>query len=46
MCPSIDEVQIKQTRGHFEVSVHAEIFCSTDSSIKAANGLHEAYGMY
>lgn len=48
MCPLIDEVQIKQTRGHFEVYVNGEFFCSTDSyieAIEAVNELYEAYGL-
>ena len=45
MCPSIDEVQIKQTRGHIEAYVNGEFFCSTDSYIEAVNELYEAYGL-
>lgn len=45
MHPSIDEVQIKQTRGYFEVYVNGEFFCSTDSYIEVVNELYEAYGL-
>ena len=45
MHPSIAEVQIKQTRGHFEVYVNGEFFCTTDSCIEAVNELYEAYGI-
>ena len=43
MNQSISEVQIKQTRGYFEVYVNGEFFCSTDSYIEAMNELYEAY---
>ena len=45
MHQSISEVQIKQTRGHFEVYVNGEFFCTTDSYTEAVNELYEAYGI-
>ena len=45
MHPSISEVQIKQTRGYFEVYVNGEFFCTTDSYTEAVNELREAYGL-
>lgn len=45
MHPSIAEVQIKHTRGHFEVYVNGEFFCTTDSYTEAVNELYEAYGL-
>lgn len=45
MHPSIDEIQIKQIRGYFEVYVNGEFFCSTDSYIEAVTELYEAYGL-
>ena len=36
-------VQIKQTRGHWEVYIDDVFFCSTDSYTEAVN---ELYGIY
>lgn len=41
--PNIHNVQIKQTRGHWEVYVNGEFLCSADSYVEAVNELYEAY---
>lgn len=43
MAKYIHEVKIKQVRGHWEVYVNGEFFCSTDSYVEAVNELYEAY---
>lgn len=37
------DVQIKQTRGHWEVYVNGEFFCTADSYIEADNEVYETY---
>lgn len=43
MTTTVHDVQIKQTRGHYEVYVNGEFFCSTDSYVEAVNELYKAY---
>lgn len=43
MAKYIHDVQIKQTRGHWEVYVNGEFICSADSYVEAVNELYEAY---
>lgn len=43
MAIGIHNVEIKQVRGHWEVYVNGEFFCSADSYIEAVNELYEAY---
>lgn len=43
MASNVHDVQIKQNRGHWEVYVNGEFFCSTDSYVEAVNELYEAY---
>ena len=40
---NINEVKIIQTRGHWEVYVNSEFFCSADSYIEAVNELYETH---
>lgn len=37
----IVDVQFKNTRGHWEVFIYGEFFCSADSYTEAVNELHE-----
>lgn len=39
----ICDTEIKETRGHWEVYVNGEFFCSADSYLEAVNELKEAY---
>lgn len=39
----IHDVHIEQTRGHWEVHVNGEFFCSADSYTEAINEFREAY---
>lgn len=43
MSPGICEVQIKQVRGHWEVHINGEFFCSADSYAEAVKELNKAY---
>lgn len=43
MKANIQDAEIKQIRGHWEVYVNGEFFCSTDSYVEAINELYEAY---
>lgn len=44
MANGIYEVKIEQVRGHWEVFVNSEFFCSADSYVEAVNELYEVYG--
>lgn len=44
MSNGINEVDIKQVKGHWEVSVNGEFFCSADTYTEAVNELWEVYG--
>ena len=44
MPTGIHEVKIHQTRGHWEVYINGEFFCSADSYTEAVNELFETYG--
>ena len=41
--PDIHNVKIEQVRGHWEVSINGDFFCSTDSYSEALNELWAAY---
>ena len=43
MATGIHDIAIKQVRGHFEVYINGEFFCTTDSYIEAINEAFEAY---
>lgn len=43
MANDIHEIKIEQVRGHWEVRVNGEFFCSTDSYSEAVNELWEVY---
>lgn len=40
----VNEVQIKQVWGHWEIYVNGKFFCSADSYTEAVNELWAAYG--
>lgn len=39
----IHDVQIKQVRGHWEVYVNGEFFCTADSYLEAVMEINEFY---
>lgn len=39
----IYEIQINQIRGHWEVYIDGEFFCSADNYVEAVNELYETY---
>lgn len=43
MTTDVNDLIIKRVRGHFEVYVNGEFFCTTDSYIEAINEVFEAY---
>ena len=43
MTTDVHDLTIKQVRGHWEVYVNGEFFCTTDSYIEAINEVYEAY---
>lgn len=40
----VDEIQITQVRGHWEVYVNGNFFCTADSYIEAVKEVQEVYG--
>ena len=43
MADKINEIKIEQTRGHWEVYINGQFFCSTDSYSEAVNELWSVY---
>ena len=43
MGSDIHEIDIRQVKGHWEVYVNGEFYCTADSYIEAVNELYEAY---
>lgn len=39
----VDSVRIVQTRGHWEVYINGEFFCTADSYMEAVDEIQEAY---
>lgn len=43
MTTTVRDVQIKQVRGHWEVYINGEFFCTADSYIEAVKEVYETY---
>ena len=43
MSADIHEIKIKQTRGHWVVSINGQFFCTADTYSEAVNELWEVY---
>ena len=44
MANGIHEVKVEQVRGHWEVYINDEFFCSADSFSEAMNEIWDVYG--